>query len=57
MLPILCLEPNPDIALKLLDIKLPNMSGMDVVCVHCCDSQIPIIIVSAKTADMDCILR
>lgn len=47
------LVTNPDIALMILDIMMPNMSGMDVVKEVRKDSQIPIIIVSAKTADMD----
>ena len=41
------LVTNPDIALMILDIMMPNMSGMDVVKEVRKDSQIPIIIVSA----------
>ncbi|KRL87969.1 response regulator transcription factor CroR [Lacticaseibacillus pantheris] len=47
------LATNPDTALMILDIMMPNMSGIDVVKEVRKDSQIPIIIVSAKTADMD----
>ena len=47
------LATNPDIALMILDIMMPNMSGIDVVKQVRKDSQIPIIIVSAKTGDMD----
>ncbi len=37
----------------ILDIMMPNMSGIEVVKEVRKDNQIPIIIVSAKTADMD----
>ncbi|WP_125706454.1 response regulator transcription factor [Lacticaseibacillus daqingensis] len=47
------LATNPDIALMILDIMMPNMSGIEVVRQVRKDSQIPIIIVSAKTGDMD----
>ncbi|WP_203633141.1 response regulator transcription factor [Lacticaseibacillus suibinensis] len=47
------LATNPDIALMILDIMMPNMSGIEVVKQVRKDSQIPIIIVSAKTGDMD----
>lgn len=43
----------PDIDLMILDIMMPNMSGIEVVKEVRKDSQIPIIIVSAKTGDMD----
>lgn len=44
---------NSDIKLMILDIMMPNMNGIDVIKEVRKDSQIPIIIVSAKTADMD----
>lgn len=47
------LQSNPDIALMILDVMMPNMSGIDVIKEVRKDSQIPIIVVSAKTADMD----
>ncbi|KRM87064.1 response regulator transcription factor [Lacticaseibacillus thailandensis] len=47
------LATNPDTALMILDIMMPNMSGIEVVKEVRKDNQIPIIIVSAKTADMD----
>ncbi|MDO1604967.1 response regulator transcription factor [Lactobacillus sp. YT155] len=47
------LENNPDIALMILDVMMPNMTGIEVIKKVRKDSQIPIIIVSAKTADMD----
>ncbi len=47
------LATTPDIALMILDVMMPNMSGIEVVKQVRKDSQIPIIIVSAKTADMD----
>ncbi|GEK07251.1 response regulator [Schleiferilactobacillus harbinensis] len=47
------LATNPDIALMILDIMMPSMSGIDVIKEVRKDSQIPIIVVSAKTADMD----
>ena len=47
------LATTPDIALMVIDIMMPHMSGMEVVKQVRKDSQIPIIIVSAKTDDMD----
>ena len=47
------LSTTPDIALMILDVMMPNMSGIDVVKEVRKDSDIPIIIVSAKTGDMD----
>ncbi|MCD2255494.1 response regulator transcription factor [Agrilactobacillus fermenti] len=47
------LATNPDIKLMILDIMMPSMNGIDVIKEVRKDSQIPIIIVSAKTADMD----
>lgn len=47
------LATNPDIALMILDIMMPNMDGMEVVREVRKDSQIPILMLSAKTADMD----
>ncbi|AWM74711.1 PhoB family transcriptional regulator [Lactobacillus kimbladii] len=47
------LTTTPDIALMILDVMMPNMSGIDVIKEVRKDSDIPIIIVSAKTGDMD----
>ena len=47
------LTTTPDIALMILDVMMPNMSGIDVIKEIRKDSDIPIIIVSAKTGDMD----
>lgn len=47
------LATDPDIALMILDIMMPHMSGIDVIKQVRKDSQIPIIVVSAKTTDMD----
>ncbi|GKQ43468.1 DNA-binding response regulator [Companilactobacillus sp. RD055328] len=47
------LEENSDIALMILDVMMPNMTGIEVIKQVRKDSQIPIIVVSAKTADMD----
>lgn len=47
------LNTNPDIALIILDIMMPEMDGIEVVKQVRKDSQIPILILSAKTADMD----
>ena len=44
---------NPDIDLMILDIMMPNMSGIEVIKAVRKDSQVPIIVVSAKTTDMD----
>lgn len=47
------LSTNPDIGLMILDIMMPNMSGIEVIKEVRRDSDIPIIVVSAKTSDMD----
>ena len=47
------LHTNPDIALMILDIMMPEMDGMSVVKEVRKDSQIPILILSAKTDDLD----
>ncbi|MGX7200627.1 response regulator transcription factor [Enterococcus nangangensis] len=44
---------NPDIDLLILDIMMPNMDGMQVVKELRKESQIPIIMLTAKTTDMD----
>lgn len=44
---------NPDIALLILDIMMPKMDGLEVVKELRKDSQIPIIMLTAKTTDMD----
>ena len=44
---------NPDIDLMILDIMMPKMDGMEVVKELRKDSQIPIIMLTAKTTDMD----
>lgn len=47
------LATNSDIALMILDIMMPAMSGIDVIKSVRKESDIPIIVVSAKTTDMD----
>lgn len=47
------LHTTPDIALMILDIMMPEMSGIEVIKEVRKDSQIPILILSAKTGDMD----
>ena len=47
------LHTTPDIALMILDIMMPEMSGIEVMKEVRKDSQIPILILSAKTGDMD----
>lgn len=42
-----------DISLMILDIMMPHMTGIDVIKEVRKDSEIPIIVVSAKTGDMD----
>lgn len=42
-----------DISLMILDIMMPHMTGIDVIREVRKDSEIPIIVVSAKTGDMD----
>ena len=44
---------NPDIDLLIMDIMMPNMDGMQVVKELRKESQIPIIMLTAKTTDMD----
>ena len=44
---------NPDIACMILDIMMPQMSGIDVIKEVRKDSEIPILVVSAKSGDMD----
>lgn len=44
---------SSEIGLMILDIMMPNMNGIDVIKQVRRDSDIPIIVVSAKTADMD----
>lgn len=47
------LRTEPDIGLMILDIMMPKMNGLEVMKEVRRDSQIPIIVLSAKTADMD----
>lgn len=47
------LSAHSDIGLMVLDIMMPGIDGIEVVKWVRKDSQIPIIIVSAKTTDMD----
>lgn len=47
------LNTNPDIALMILDVMMPGKNGFDVVKAVRKDTNIPILIVSAKTGDMD----
>ena len=47
------IKTNPDIALMILDIMMPKMDGMEVVKELSKESQIPIIMLTAKTTDMD----
>ncbi|MBA1434498.1 response regulator transcription factor [Bombilactobacillus bombi] len=47
------LEQHRDIDLMILDIMMPDISGIDVLQKVRTTSQIPIIIVSAKTSDID----
>ena len=44
---------RPGLDMAILDVMMPNLSGIDVVKEVRKDSDIPIIIVSAKTGDMD----
>ncbi|KRM51083.1 regulatory protein VanR [Lactobacillus jensenii DSM 20557] len=44
---------TPDIGLMILDIMMPGITGIDVIKELRKDSDIPIIVVSAKTGDMD----
>ena len=47
------LNTNPDIGLVILDIMMTEMDGMEVIKQVRKDSSIPILVVSAKTTDMD----
>lgn len=47
------LSTNPDIACMILDIMMPQMTGIDVIKEVRKDSEIPILVVSAKSGDMD----
>lgn len=44
---------DKDIGLMILDVMMPNMTGIEVIKEVRKDSSIPIIVVSAKTGDMD----
>lgn len=47
------LEKMPDIGVMILDVMMPKMNGMDVIKEVRKTSEIPILMVSAKTEDMD----
>ena len=47
------LNMNPDIALMILDVMMPQMDGMEVIREVRKESQIPVLILSAKTDDLD----
>lgn len=47
------LRTDPDISLMILDIMMPEMDGMQVVREVRKDSSLPILMLSAKTDDMD----
>ncbi|UQS84219.1 response regulator transcription factor [Bombilactobacillus thymidiniphilus] len=47
------LQQNSDISLVILDIVLPDMAGVDVIKTIRQNSQLPIIVVSAKASDID----
>lgn len=47
------INTNPDIDLMILDVMLPQLDGMAVVRAVRKDSQIPILMLSAKTDDLD----
>ncbi len=47
------INTNPDIDLMILDVMMPQMDGMAVVRAVRKDSQIPILMLSAKTDDLD----
>ncbi|CAH0419202.1 response regulator transcription factor [Periweissella ghanensis] len=47
------LHTNPDIGLVILDIMMPEVNGLEVVKEIRKDSQVPVLILSAKTSDMD----
>ena len=47
------LNTTPDIALVILDLMMPELDGMEVIKQIRKDSSIPVLVLSAKTADMD----
>ena len=47
------INTNPDIDLMILDVMMPQLDGMAVVRAVQKDSQIPILMLSAKTDDLD----
>ena len=47
------LNTNPDIGLVILDLMMPEMDGMEVIKQVRKDSDIPILVLSAKTTDKD----
>lgn len=47
------INTNPDIDLMILDVMIPQLDGMAVVRAVRKDSQIPILMLSAKTDDLD----
>lgn len=47
------LNINPDVSLIILDVMMPNMNGLDVIKTVRKDSRIPILMLSAKSGDMD----
>jgi DNA-binding response OmpR family regulator len=51
-----CLKEHPEIMVIILDIMMPNMDGMEVCRQIRRNSNIPIIMLSAKASDMDKIM-
>ncbi|MBM7543943.1 response regulator transcription factor [Periweissella beninensis] len=47
------IHTNPDIALMILDIMMPELNGLEVVKEIRKDSKIPVLMLSAKSTDMD----
>ncbi|MCT3058466.1 response regulator transcription factor [Leuconostoc citreum] len=47
------LNTNPDIGLMILDVMMTNMNGLEVVKIVRKDSRVPILMLSAKSGDMD----
>ncbi|MFT8955766.1 response regulator transcription factor [Liquorilactobacillus satsumensis] len=47
------INTNPDIALMILDIMMPQVDGIEVIKEIRKDSQLPVLMLSAKTSDMD----
>ena len=47
------LNTNPDIGLMIVDVMMPNMNGLEVVKIVRKDSRVPILMLSAKSGDMD----